>query len=32
MTQIGPVQMFAIGFGPDANFQPHILEELATLE
>lgn len=32
MTQIGPVQMIAIGFGPDAKFEGRILEELARLE
>jgi hypothetical protein len=32
MTQIGPIQMIAIGFGPDANFEGRILEELAKLE
>jgi hypothetical protein len=32
MTQIGPVQIIAIGFGPDAKFEGHILEELAKLE
>lgn len=32
MTQIGPVQMIAIGFGPDAKFEGRILEELAKLE
>jgi hypothetical protein len=26
MTQIGPVQMIAIGFGPDATFEGRILE------
>ena len=32
MTQIGPVQMIAIGFGPDAKFEGRILEELVRLE
>jgi uncharacterized membrane protein len=32
MTQIGPVQLIAVGFGPDAKFERRILEELATLE
>ena len=32
MTQIGPVQIIAIGFGPDANFEGRILEELFKLE
>lgn len=32
MTQIGPVQMIAVGFGPDAEFEGRILEELAKLE
>ena len=32
MTQIGPVQMIAVGFGPEAEFEGRILEELARLE
>jgi len=32
MTDIGPVQMIAIGFGPDSKFEGKILEELARLE
>jgi len=32
MSQIGPVQLIAIGFGPDAQFEGRILEELAKLE
>ena len=32
MTQIGPVQLVAIGFGPDANFEGRIMSELAELE
>ena len=32
MTQIGPVQLIAIGFGPDAKFEGRILEELGKLE
>jgi uncharacterized membrane protein len=32
MTEIGPVQMVAIGFGPDAKFEGQIVEELVRLE
>jgi hypothetical protein len=32
MTQIGPVQLVAIGFGPDAKFEGRIISELAKLE
>jgi uncharacterized membrane protein len=32
MTQIGPVQLVAVGFGPDAKFEGRILEEIARLE
>jgi hypothetical protein len=32
VTQIGPVQMIAIGFGPDAQFEGKIMAELAKLE
>jgi uncharacterized membrane protein len=32
MTEIGPVQMVAIGFGPEAQFEGRILAELAKLE
>ena len=32
MTDIGPVQLVAIGFGPDAKFEGRILEELVKLE
>lgn len=33
MTQeIGPVQLLAIGFGPDARFEGRIMDELADLE
>ena len=31
-AQIGPVQLLAIGFGPDANFEGRIMAELARLE
>lgn len=31
-SSIGPVQLLAVGFGPDANFEGRILEELAKLE
>jgi uncharacterized membrane protein len=32
MTEIGPVQLLAIGFGPQAQFEGRIMEELARLE
>ena len=32
MSDIGPVQVVAIGFGPDAKFEGRIMEELAKLE
>src|SRR3954469_2496498 len=32
MAEIGPVQMIAIGFGPDAEFEGRIIGELARLE
>lgn len=32
MTEIGPVQMLAVGFGPDAKFEGRIIEELTKLE
>jgi uncharacterized membrane protein len=32
VTQIGPVQLVAIGFGPEAEFKGEILAELARLE
>ena len=32
MTEIGPVQLIAIGFGPDAKFEGKILEELTKLD
>jgi hypothetical protein len=32
MTQIGPVQMIAIGYGPDAQFEGKAVAELAKLE
>jgi hypothetical protein len=32
MTDIGPVQMVAFGFGPEAEFKGRIMEELARLE
>ncbi len=31
-SQIGPVQLVAIGFGPDARFEGRVLEELERLE
>jgi hypothetical protein len=30
--EIGPVQMLAIGFDPDARFEGRIMDELANLE
>src|SRR3954451_11382595 len=32
MTDIGPVQMLAVGFGPDADFKGGIMDELERLE
>jgi hypothetical protein len=32
MTEIGPVQVLAISFGPEATFEGHIIEELARLD
>jgi uncharacterized membrane protein len=32
MTEIGPVQMLAVGFGPDAKFEGRIMVELQRLE
>lgn len=32
MTDIGPVQLLAIGFGPDAEYQGQLLDELERLE
>jgi hypothetical protein len=32
MSDIGPVQLVAIGFGPDANFEGKIMAELVRLE
>jgi len=32
MTEIGPVQMIALAFGPDADFQGKVVDELAKLE
>jgi hypothetical protein len=32
LTDIGPVQLVAIGFGPDAKYEGRIMEELAKLE
>lgn len=32
MTEIGPVQMIAVAFGPDARLEGTIIDELATLE
>lgn len=32
MTEIGPVQLIAVGFGPEAEFKGRVLEELVALE
>jgi uncharacterized membrane protein len=32
MTDIGPVQMIALAFGPDADFEGKVIDELAKLE
>jgi uncharacterized membrane protein len=32
MTEIGPVQLIAIGFGPDAKFEGMIIDELVKLQ
>ena len=32
MKEIGPVQLLAIGFGPEAKFEGRIMDELAKLE
>jgi len=32
MSELGPVQLLAIGFGPEANFEGRIMAELARLE
>jgi hypothetical protein len=32
MKEIGPVQLLAIGFGPEANFEGRIMDELSRLE
>jgi hypothetical protein len=32
MEKIGPVQLLAIGFGPDAKFEGRIMDELSKLE
>lgn len=32
IKEIGPVQMLAIGFGPEADFEGRIMDELAKLE
>jgi hypothetical protein len=32
MSQIGPVQLIAIGFGPEAEFKGEVMAELARLE
>jgi uncharacterized membrane protein len=32
MKEIGPVQLLAVGFGPEANFEGRVMDELAKLE
>jgi hypothetical protein len=32
MTELGPVQLITVGFGPDANFEGRIIDELVALE
>src|SRR5215217_1238569 len=32
MKEIGPVQLLAIGFGPEAKFEGRIMDELSKLE
>jgi hypothetical protein len=32
MTEIGPVQMIVVAFGPDANLEGRVIDELAKLE
>lgn len=32
MSDLGPVQLLAVGFGPDANFEGRVMAELAELE
>lgn len=32
MSDLGPVQLLAVGFGPDANFEGRIMAELVELE
>ena len=32
LTEIGPVQLTQVGFGPGANFEGRIADELARLE
>jgi uncharacterized membrane protein len=32
MTEIGPVQMIVVAFGPDAEFEGKVIDELAKLE
>ncbi len=32
MSDLAPVQLLAVGFGPDANFEGRIMAELAELE
>jgi uncharacterized membrane protein len=32
MTEIGPVQMIVLGFGPEAKFEGRVVDELARLE
>jgi uncharacterized membrane protein len=32
MTELGPVQLISVAFGPDANFEGRIIDELVALE
>jgi hypothetical protein len=32
MKEIGPVQLLAVGFGPEARFEGRIMDEFAKLE
>jgi hypothetical protein len=32
MTEIGPVQLLAVGFGPESKFEGRVMAELASLE
>jgi hypothetical protein len=32
MSEVGPIQMLAVSFGPEAHFEGHVVEELERLE